>query len=139
MTKRNARRSPSGKSSRIAKSHSLNALEQQVISVAEQLGRIAGTAQARADQWLDQPGFHAQLARIRKRASQLLGRLTNGSTGADGNRRARAREQSREKVAAPGKKHRKAPEPSRGVKHSDQGISKALATARQKSGRPRQG
>jgi hypothetical protein len=139
MTKRNVSQLSSKKGRRIAKSNSLNALEQQVISVAEQLGRIAGTAQARADQWLDQPGFQAQLARIRERASQLLGRLSEGSTGANGDRLARARERSREKVAAPGKKHRKAPKPSRGVKHSDQGISKALATARKKSARPRQG
>jgi hypothetical protein len=51
----------------------------------------------------------------------------------------RARQQSREKVAAPGKKHRRAPEILRGVKHSDERISKATTTRRQHSGRPREG
>jgi hypothetical protein len=53
--------------------------------------------------------------------------------------RARARQQSRKKVAAPGKKHRKAPEAAHGVKHSDELISKALTTRRRRSGRPREG
>lgn len=139
MTKRNARESSSRKRVGIASSESLKALEQQVIAVAEQLGRIAGTAQARADHWLEQPGFHAQLTRIRERAGQLLGRLGNYSSDAADDRQKRARTRSREKVAAPGKKHRKAPAPSRSVKHSDQGITKALATKRRKTARPRQG
>lgn len=136
MTKRTA---PQSSSARVADSNALKALEQQVIAVAEQLGRIAGSAQAKADDWLEQPQFHAQLARIRRRAGQLLGRLVKNSAGADGDRAARARAKSREKVAAPGKKHRKAPVPSRGVKHSEQGVTKALATRRRKTGRPRQG
>jgi hypothetical protein len=138
MTKRTARQSSSGKRAG-ASSESLKVLEQQVIAVAEQLGRIAGTAQARADHWLEQPGFQAQLTRIRKRAGQLLGRLGNHSPAAADDRQERARTRSREKVAAPGKKHRKAPAQSRSVKHSDQGITKALATKRRKTARPRQG
>jgi hypothetical protein len=51
----------------------------------------------------------------------------------------RARQQSRQKVAAPGKKHRRAPEILRGVKHSDERISKAMTTRRRRSGRPREG
>jgi hypothetical protein len=139
MTKRTRPQSSSKQPARVADNNALKALEQQVIAVAEQLGRIAGTAQASADDWLEQPEFHAQLTRIRRRAGQLLGRLVKNSPGADGDRQARARAKSREKVAAPGKKHRKAPAPSRGVKHSEQGVTKALATRRRKTARPRQG
>jgi hypothetical protein len=138
MAKRNGRQS-SKKRVAITSSDSLKSLEQQVIAVAEQLGRIAGTAQARADHWLEQPGFHAQLGRIRKRAGQLLGRLGNHSAGVENDRQTPARTKSREKVAAPGKKHRSAPAPTRGVKHSEQGITKAIATKRRRTARPRQG
>src|SRR5439155_11433827 len=125
----------------VAGSDSLKGLEQQVIAIAEQLGRIAGTAQAKANSWLDPPAFQSQLAQIRDRAADLLGRLTastapleNGATPEK-----LTRQRSREKVAAPGKKHRKPPQQRRGVKHSDQKISKALAARQRKSGRPRQG
>jgi len=103
MPKRYARKSPSKKGARIASSDTLNALEQKVMAIAEQLGRIAA-AQKKTD------GDHP-----------------------------RARERSRKKVAAPGKKHRKAPEGTHGVKHSDELISKALTTRRRRSGRPREG
>ena len=140
MGKRNRREGSSREAEHVmANSDSLNGLEQQVIAIAEQLGRIAGAAQARADQWLDSPRFRAQLTHVRDRASLLLGRLSghpNGN-GTDGATQLRA--QSREKVAAPGKKHRKAPDRSRGVKHSDEKIMKAQAARRRRPARPRQG
>ena len=105
MPKRYARKSPSKTSARIASSSdTLNALEQKVMAIAEQLRRIAATAQEKTDAG-----------------------------------RARARQQSRKNVAAPGKKHRKAPEAAHGVKHSDELISKELTTRRRRSGRPREG
>ena len=137
MTKRYARKSPSKKSSRIASSDTLNALEQKVMAIAEQLGRIAATAQEKPDVGLNQPAFQSQLAEIRARTSRLLERFRMGSPSADG--RERAREQSRKKVAAPGKKHRKAREAAHGVKHSDELISKELTTRRRRNGRPREG
>ena len=138
MAKHHAGRSSSTKDARIADNSSLKSLERQVITIAEQLGRIAGTAQARTDGWLHQRAFQAQLARIRNRASQLLSRLSaNGS--ADGDRQARARAQSRAKVAAPGKKHRKAPEPSASVELSQELNARAIAARRPKTRRPRQG
>ena len=138
MAKRHARQSSSTRTARIANSDSLNAFEQQVIAIAEQLGRIAGTAQARADGWVHPAAFRAQLARIRKRAAQLLTRLNaNGSAAAE--RKKRIREESRAKVAAPGKKHRKAPEPSRGPRPTSELTAKAIATRQRKSPRPRQG
>lgn len=122
----------------IADSESLKGLEQQVIAIAESLGRLAGIAHARTDRWLEQPRFHSQLGRIRQRAARLLARLSaHRSTNGDG--RIGARERSRAKVAAPGKKHRKAPEATPGVKHSDEKITKAETTRRRRTARPRQG
>jgi hypothetical protein len=120
---------------------SVKALEKTVVAIAEQLGRIAGTAQARTDSWMNQPNFTKQLVTIRDRAAKLLDRVAS-LTSAKGNGAAkvkRARPRSGGKVDAPGKKHRKAPVAARGVKHSDQKISKALTAERMKRGRARQG
>lgn len=137
MAKRHANVSSTTKETRVANSDSLKVIEGQVIAIAEQLGRIAGAAQARADGWINQRAFQMQLAKIRERASKLLHRLgADGSTADD--RQARARERSRAKVAAPGKKHRKAPEPSAGVEPSKELTARAIAT-RRRSPRPRQG
>jgi hypothetical protein len=102
------------------------------------LERLAAIAQANAEYWAIRPGVYSELSQIRKRASRLLKRLGTEELSTNGNRQ-RARERSRQKVAAPGKKHRKAPEAVRGVKHSDEVITKALATQRRRSGRPREG
>ena len=124
-----------------ANSESLQGLERQVIEIAEQLGRLAGTAQAKADLWLHEPRFVNQLAKMRDRASSLLGRLgaLSGNHNSNNNSSNQARAKSREKVAAPGKKHRPAPMRARGVKHSTQEISTATAARRKRSARPRQG
>jgi len=137
MSKRHAQ-SSSKKQEKFANSESLKALEQQVIAIAEQLGRIAASVEARSESQLDRPEFRAQILRIRERAAQLVERLNGHSESAD-ERKARARVQSREKVAAPGKKHRKAPAPSRSIKHSDEALTKALAVSRRRTSRPRQG
>ena len=134
------RQSRTGESAPIVDSASLSALERQVIAIAEQLGRLAGSAQAKADGWLDHPAFQSQLTRIRDRASRLMGRLNGKRSPKNGGASSTAaRVRSREKVAAPGKKHRKAPESARGVKHSDQRITKTVAARRRKAARPRQG
>lgn len=138
MAKRHAKVSSTTKETRVANSDSLQVIEGQVIAIAEQLGRIAGRAQARADGWINQQAFQKQLAKIRERASKLLHRLSADGATAD-DRRARARERSRAKVAAPGKKHRKAPEPSAGVESSQELTARAIATRRRRSPRPRQG
>ena len=137
MAKRHANVSSKTKETRVANSETLKAIEGQVIAIAEQLGRIAGAAQARADGWVNQRSFQVQLAKIRKRASQLLHRLGTNRSSDDG--QARVRERSRAKVAAPGKKHRKAPEPSAGVEPSQELKARAIATRRRGSPRPRQG
>jgi hypothetical protein len=138
MPKRDARKSSSKKSARITSTETLKMLERKVIAIGEQLGRVAAVAEEKADAGLNRPAFRSHLAEIRARISQLLERIRAGSLSAGVDRR-RAREQSREKVAAPGKKHRRAPEAAHSVKHSDELISKALATRRRRSGRPREG
>jgi hypothetical protein len=138
MAKGYAKKSPSRRRDRAASSESLQALEKRVVAIAEQLGRIAATAQANAEHWTIRPGFYSELSQIRKRASRLLKRLGTEGLSTNGNRQ-RARERSRQKVAAPGKKHRKAPKAVHGVKHSDEVITKALTTQRRRSSRPREG
>jgi hypothetical protein len=134
MSKRYARKSSNKKSARIATSDTLKNLEQKVIAIAEQLGRIAASAQEKTNAELNRPAFWSELAEIRSRASTLLERVRTSSNDGDG-----VREQSRAKVAAPGKKHRRAPEAVHGVKHSDELISKALTTRRRRNARPREG
>src|SRR5258708_1063143 len=131
MAKRTARSSASKRSTAVANSASLASLERQVITIAEQLGRIAGTAQSKAGDWLEAPAFQTQLTRIRNRASTLLDRINLQVASNNGNRaNTTARERSREKVAAPGKKHRNPPVSSRSVMHSDEKIAKALSARR---------
>jgi hypothetical protein len=136
MPKGYARKSSNQKSTRIATSDTLKMLEQKVIAIAEQLGRIAASAQEKANAELNRRSFRSELAKIRSRTSKLLERVRASSDDGD---RWRARQLSRAKVAAPGKKHRRAPEPAHGVKHSDELISKALTTRRRRNARPREG
>jgi hypothetical protein len=138
MPKRDARKSSSKNVKRTAGRDSLNVLEQRVVEIAEQLERIAASAQQKADRSFGASVSQSRLKAIRKSASRLLEQLGAKATDSHGDQ-GRTREQSREKVAAPGKKHRKAPEVLRGVKHSDERISKAMTTERRRSGRPREG
>ena len=138
MPKRYARKLSSKKVKRTAERDSLKAMEQRVTEIAEQLGRVAASAQKDADRVFGQSGSLPELNAIRKRVAKLIADLGAKNVNSDVAKR-HVREQSREKVAAPGKKHRKAPEVLRGVKHSDERISKALTTERRRSSRPREG
>jgi hypothetical protein len=97
-----------------------NPVEQQVIAFAEQLGRIVGTVQAKAEGWLDPEPLKEQISRVRDSASALLEQLgvqkastpkraaatarsDSKTTGSAGGNRGR----SGGAVDAPGKKHRK--------------------------------
>jgi hypothetical protein len=131
-TKRRAAPEPSEPPD-VAEPSSLNTLEQRVMAVAEQVGRIAGTARARTDGWLDQPKFRKQLARIRESAARLLDQvaaLSSPQTAPAPPPTPPPSGRSGGKVDAPGKKHRKAPGPARGVKHSNEQVPKALAARR---------
>ena len=127
-----------------------DAIEQRVIAFAEQLGRMVGTVQAKADGWLDVPALREQVTRIRDGAAGLLRQLGAGrgprgpkrpvkagarvkaakATGATGSARGR----SGGKVDAPGKTHRKPAARTRSVKHSDQMISKGKASRQMRRG-----
>ena len=90
------------------------AMEQRVMAFAEQLGRIVGTIQAKADGWLDGETLHRQIAAVRDDATQLLDQLTGGAKKATKKAKAAAaaarragKGRSGGGVDAPGKKHRK--------------------------------
>ena len=50
-------------------------MEQRVVAFAEQLGRIVGTVQARAEGWMDREALNKQIASVRDSASELLDQL----------------------------------------------------------------
>jgi len=90
-----------------------NALEQRVVAFAEQLGRIAGTVQAKAEGWMDRKTLNEQLASVRDGAADLLKQLAKGTTKVSKKKPAAAaarrgnQGRSGGRVDAPGKKHRK--------------------------------
>jgi hypothetical protein len=103
------------------------------VEFAEQLGRIVGTVQAKANGWLDRDALSAQVSGIRDSAANLLEHLagsqtdataqprtTGPATAAASNRQAR----SGGVVDAPGKRHRKPVPNPVGVKASDTRIAK---------------
>ena len=125
-----------------------DAIEQRVVAFAEQLGRLVGTVQAKADGWMDVPALQEQVTRIRDGAAGLLKQL--GDAAARGRAATAPRMRSEEraaakgktkagasrsggKVDAPGKKHRK-PAPRARVKHSDQMIAKENASRQMRRG-----
>ena len=56
-----------------------SALESQAVALAEQLGRIAGTIEGTAEQWMNRPAIAEQLTRVRDSASQLLDTLAGSA------------------------------------------------------------
>jgi hypothetical protein len=90
----------------------VDGLEERVLAFAEQLGRIAGTVQAKTAGWMDGDALKKELARVRDGAADLLQQLTADAppvavskpTGGPAPRRSRGR--SGGIVDAPGKKHR---------------------------------
>jgi len=95
----------------------MHGLEQRVLAFAEQLGRIADTAQARTAGWMDGDALKKDLARVRNGATDLLQQFTadappvGGSTRTGGSAPRRTRGRSGGIVDAPAKKHR-APMPT---------------------------
>jgi len=132
---------------------SSDAIEQRVVAFAEQLGRLVGTVQAKADGWMDVPALQEQVSRIRDGAAGLLKQLGDAAargraaTAPKGSKTAKAKKpasptrstkaagsRSGGKVDAPGKKHRQPAPPARSVKHSDLMISKANASRQMRRG-----
>ena len=81
-------------------------VEEKLIAFAEQLGRLVGTVQAKAEGWLDRPALVKEITRVRDGASELLAHVTGAD--AAGTRQVAPRK-PRGPVGAPGKKHRKPP------------------------------
>ncbi len=52
-----------------------DSMENRMLAFAEQLGRIVGTVQAKAEGWLDREALSAQISTVRDSASELLNQL----------------------------------------------------------------
>jgi hypothetical protein len=50
-------------------------VEQQVLGLAEQLGRLIGTVEHKAEGWLDEDALRSRVQQIRDSASELLEQL----------------------------------------------------------------
>jgi hypothetical protein len=132
--------SPSGTTA--SETGSTDGLEGRLVAYAEQLGWVVGTVHAKAEGWLDRAALEEHLTRIRDGAADLLTHLadalpdSSASKGPGRGRRGnpdlqqtRLQGRSGGIVDAPGKRHRPPPPSARGVKHSDQHISKLKAAA----------
>jgi hypothetical protein len=110
-------------------------IERNVVRLAEQLGRLIGTVQARADGLIDRDALSADLAAIRDAAANLATQARGGRQRASATTAAAAAppRRSRGAVDAPGKRHRKPLPSTRGAKHSDTRIAKVKLA---KEGRP---
>ena len=58
-----------------ASASTVDSMEQRMLAFAEQLGRIVGTVQAKAEGWLDRDTLNAQISTVRDSASALLDQL----------------------------------------------------------------
>jgi len=56
-----------------------DSMENRMLAFAEQLGRIVGTVQAKAEGWLDRDALSAQISTVRDSASDLLNQLSGGT------------------------------------------------------------
>ena len=90
-------------------------MERRVIAFAEQLGRIAGTIQAKAEGWMDRETLNEQIAGVRDGAAHLLEQLAAATRASKTKAAVAVARQGNGRsggvVDAPGKKHRKAAPP----------------------------
>jgi len=133
---------------RTAVATTAQALEQRVGTLAEQLGRMVGTIQAKAEGWTDREVLSKQLASVRDGATHMLEQLAASMTTATTRtkktkkRTATARAGNKKRsggvVDAPGKTHRKrAPaDPGAAIARS-QAAKKRTATTMVKTKRHR--
>ena len=116
-----------------------DAVEQKLVALAEQMGRLIGTVQGTAEGWLDPKYMRDQITRIQDGATDLLSHLGNARSAEPASQPARPpRGRSGGKVDAPGKKHRPPPPSTRPAKPSDDRVAK-LKAANRSIRRPRQG
>ena len=111
----------------------VDGLEQRVLAFAEQLGRIAGTVQAKTAGLMDSDALKKELARVRDGAADLLRQLTPDAppvatsrpTGGPAPTRSQGR--SGGIVDAPGKKHRPRMPTDPGANRADSQAAKVRA------------
>jgi len=100
-----------------------DAMEERVVAFAEQLGRIAGTIQAKAEGWMDRETLNEQIADVRDGAAHLLEQLAAATKAPKKKAAVAVSRQGKGRsggvVDAPGKKHRKPPrnDPNANVAH----------------------
>ena len=105
-------------------------IEKQVLAFAEQLGRIAGTVQAKAEGWIDREAVNKQIATARDAAADLLDQLADAANASRKSTVEAARKSKDAKgrsggvVDAPGKKHRKQPPSDPGANRADSQAAK---------------
>jgi hypothetical protein len=123
-----------------------DALEQRVLAFAEQLGRIAGSIQAKAEGWMDRETLHKRIASVRDGAADLLEHLEGGATKAATKKPAATstpggyKGRSGGVVDAPGKRHRKptptVPGASRAASQADKmRMAKTMVKTNRRRGR----
>jgi hypothetical protein len=122
----------------------VDTLEQQVVAYAEQLGRVVGTVQAKAEGWLDTEKLNEQISNVRDGATALLERLgaktVSKTERVIGGRRVShtiVTGRSGGVVDAPGKKHR-IPPPKAPVRPTAPDLSrvpKKATNSRRRGGR----
>lgn len=117
-------------------------VEQKFVALAEQMGRLIGTVQAKAEGWLDPKHMRDQITRIQDGATDLLSHL--GKAAGQSSKPALPPPsrvplgRSGGKVDAPGKKHRPPPPSTRQAKPSDDRVA-VLKAVNRSIRRPRQG
>ena len=124
------------------------AVERRILALAEQLGRLIGTVESKAEGWFDQKTLNRQVEQIRDSASELLEHLG----GAIESGRAAARPaattpptpeapppagRSGGTVDAPRKAHRQRAKSVRGAKHSDETVAKIKGAKTMRRGQRR--
>jgi len=86
-------------------------IEQRLVAFAEQLGRMVGTIQAKAEGWMDRETLSQQIVGVRDGAAHLLEQLADATkatkTPAVAAARGKNKARSGGTVDAPGKRHRK--------------------------------
>jgi hypothetical protein len=127
MAKRNSSISNQSANNRNASSAStVDSVEQRLVVLAEQVGSIVGTVQAKAEGWFDRKALSDQFASVRDKAAEMVAHL-GGGEGQAPKKSAGAsisRGRSGSVVDAPGKKHRKPMPSTPGIKHSDTRVAK---------------
>ena len=99
-------------------------IEQRLVAFAEQLGRMVGTIQAKAEGWMDRETLNQQIVSVRDGAAHLLEQLADATKATRKPAAVAARGGNKGRsggtVDAPGKRHRKPTrnDPSANIAHS---------------------